>query len=813
MQLTIDQALSQAVEAHKAGNYKHAERLYRAIINVQPTHSDANHNLGLLMVRVGKPLEALDFLKTAFDVQPKRPQYWISYISTLLEANRPNEAWEILKQGKNCGIKEELVKNIERRLKTLQKPSQPNQNFRTAENKEISEVEASSAITKSGIPANTQVPSQQQITELHIAYDAGDYESVIKLAGALTKKYPNHPIGWMALGSALIFQGKFEESLTPIQQSLMCAPEDAQAYNILGVALRELGRLTEAEANFRNAIRMKPNCAEAYFNLGLVLKNFGNLTEAAANYSKAIHIKPEFYEAHNNLGEVLRDLGQLKEAAASSRKAIEIHPNFAEAHLNLGNALKDLGRLNEAEASYREAIRINPDYVLARRYIGSVLKDLGRFTEAEASYREALRIEPECVEAFSNLLFSLNYLETLDPHVTLIQAKRYGTLVSSTAEPKFSSWHVNQHSTKLKVGFVSGDLNNHPVGYFIEGLIREIDKFRFEVYAFPTTRKTDDLTDRVKPHFDHWIPICGKADSEAASVIHNQGIQILIDLSGHTAHNRLPVFAYKPAPVQVSWLGYFATTGLPEMDYFLGDPIMSPQNEADHFCEKVWNLPQTWLCLTPPSEEVKISNLPASRNGHITFGCFGNLSKMNDRVVNLWTTVLRKMPDSKLFLKSRQLADADVIKDVQKKFANQGVSTDRLLLAGPSSRNAYLAAYNQVDIVLDTFPYPGGTTSVDALWMGVPVLTLRGDRFLSHLGESIATNAAQSHWIAQDSDDYVGKAIKFACDLEGLTNNRRTLRERVLQSPLFKINQFAKHFEATLWGMWNARCENLLEET
>jgi protein O-GlcNAc transferase len=253
----------------------------------------------------------------------------------------------------------------------------------------------------------------------------------------------------------------------------------------------------------------------------------------------------------------------------------------------------------------------------------------------------------------------------------------------------------------------------------------------------------------------------------------------------------------------VSWLGYFATTGLPEMDYFLSDPHLSPMSDPGHFTEKLWRLAETWLCLKPPVHGVPVSPLPALENGFLTFGSFGNLSKMNDEVVETWSSVLHGVSASKLFLKSKQFVDFVQVQEVKTRFEKYDISSDRLILEGPETLKGYFEAYQKVDIILDTFPYPGGTTSVDSLWMGVPVLTLKGDRFLSRLGESIAINAGNSDWIAADLNDYIGKAVQFASDLDRLAQLRSTLRERVLRSPLFDTPRFAKNFGKALWGMWN----------
>ena len=849
MQLTLDQALAQAINAHKAGKLQDAERLYRAILQTAPQHPDANHNLGVLAVSIGKVSEALPYLKTALEAKNNQGQFWLSYLNALMVANQINEARKIFELGKNielCGVP---TKHIEQRLTELERGLNRNQATPTI-----------------------QAPTQQQINDLIASYNSGNLELTELHAKLFTQNHPNHPFGWKVLGATYKRRGSLDKSLNPMRQSVCLAPSDSEAHNNLGVTLFDLGHLGEAEASFREAIRLKPDYPEALSNLGNILKDFGRLTDAEANFREAIRLKPDYPEAHSNLGITLYDLGRLTEAEASFREAIHLKPDYAEARSNLGNALKELGRLTEAEtsfreavrlmpnlaeahsnlgvtlnelgrlseaeislreairlkpnlaepyynlavtlkelgrlteaeASYREAIRLKSDYAEAHNNLGNTLSNLGRLSEAEVSYREAIRLKPKFVEAHSNLLFSLNYVESLPPEEAWFEAQRYGSIVSSQSKPKFSSWPICSKSTKLRIGFVSGDFNNHPVGYFMEGLIKHLDQNQFELYAFPTTSKQDELTCLFNSRFNHWIPIYGRTDQEAASVIYNQGIHILIDLSGHTAHNRLPVFSYKPAPVQISWLGYFATTGLPEMDFFLGDPIMSPPNEQLYFTERLLRLKETWLCLTPPKLAVSLSSLPALTNNYITFGCFGNLSKMNNQVVTTWSTILHQVPNSKLFLKSKQLSDPSAVKDVQNRFGSNGIHTSRLILEGPTSRTDYFEKYNRIDMVLDTFPYPGGTTSVDAYWMGVPVLTVKGDRFLSRLGESIATNAGQSNWVAQDIRGYVNKAVELSGQLDELSRLRETLREDVLESPIFKVEQFSKNFADALQEAWGA---------
>ena len=646
---------------------------------------------------------------------------------------------------------------------------------------------------------------QEALEALLASYNARDFKEAEQQAMSLTERYPSHPLPWKVLGGVLKMTGRGEAALGPMQESVRLDANDAEAHNNLGVTLKELGRLAEAEASYRRAIDINPNLASAHNNLGNLFTLQANFAAAQACFAEAIRLKPDFANAHYNLGLAHQNCGQLIEAEQSYREALRLASDYAEAYINLGAVLKDRGQLSQAAEMFREAIRLRPVLARAHSNLGNVLKDLGDLPAAIASYREALRLNPADTKVGSNLLFSLNYSELLSPEAALLEARRYGDWVSSKSVPKFTAWAANPEAKKLRVGFVSGDLRNHPVGYFIEGLIQNLDPCQFELYAFTTHHKTDELTERVKPFFKAWEPIFALSDADAAKVIHERGVQVLIDLSGHTAHNRLPVFAYKPAPVQATWLGYFATTGLPEMDFFIGDPIMAPECEAGHFTERLCRLAETWLCLAPPDNAVPVAPLPAVKNGYLTFGCFGNLAKMNDAVVALWSRVLLAVPGAKLFLKAKQLAESKMMDAVRARFARHGIAQDRLLLEGPTSRSDYFQAHNRVDMVLDTFPYPGGTTSVDAMWMGVPVLTLKGDRFLSHLGESIATNAGQPEWVAHDADDYVNKAVAFTKDIEALSGLRGRLRTQVMQSSLMQPKRFAGHFGQALWDMWAQR--------
>ena len=575
------------------------------------------------------------------------------------------------------------------------------------------------------------------------------------------------------------------------------------------VALFTAARHAELESRTRTLLKRYPESGFAWKVLGAALQSQGK--DALAAMEKASALLPSDAEAHNNLGAVLIALGRLDEAATRFRRALEIKPDYAEAHSNLGTVLQDFGRLDEAVASYRRALALKPGLAEVHGNLGNALNDLGQFDEAAASMRRALEINPGSTVARSNLLFAHNYQADQPAAKLLDEARQFGALVARQARP-FTDWRNTPDPGRcLRVGLVSADLRNHAVGFFLEGMLAALAAKAagsLQLIAYPCDPRRDELTARIKSACHGWRPAAGLTDEALARQIRDDGIDILIDLAGHTAHNRLPMFAWKPAPVQLSWLGYFATTGVAQIDYLLADPHTLPPEEESHFTETIWRLPETRLCFTPPAFDVAVGPLPALANGGTSFGCFNHLAKMNDAVVALWSRILLAVPGSRLLLKNRQLADAAQRDVTAARFAAHGIAATRLILEGPSPRTDYLAAYRRVDLALDPFPYPGGTTSVEGLWMGVPVLSLALPRFLSRQGVGILMNAGLPDWIATDEADYVAKAIAHAGDIERLAALRAGLRQKVLSSPLFDAPRFAGHFEAALRGMWARWCES-----
>ena len=641
----------------------------------------------------------------------------------------------------------------------------------------------------------------------------------------------------------LLNQGKASEAILLYQQAIQHKPDYAEAFNNLGIAFKHRNRLNEAIACYQEALKTKPDYAIACNNLANALRDQGNLAEAKRFYHQALGLKPDFPEVFNNLGHVLMELGRLNEAILHFKKALQLQPDYAEAHNNLGNAFQEKkdftaaincyqnaiklhpqyhkafnnfgnacqrqGRLYQAIGCYRKAIELKPDYCEAFNNVGNALVESGNIPEAIAAYTKALDMNPAYTVAHSNLLLSLQYQTGCDLPSLNAAAKQWW---QQHAESCFQPGRIAplpSSKRRLKIGYISPDFRQHSVSFFFLPLLQGHDRCRVEVFCYSAVKSPDYMTDEIRKLSDHWRPVMGLTDETVAAQVRQDGIDILVDLAGHTAENRLLVLAHKPAPVQVTWLGYPGTTGLPVIDYRLTDEIADPPGEADRcHSESLIRLAQGFLCYGPPDDAPAVSGLPARHNGHITFGSFNNLPKINREVIGLWSRLLQQVPDSRLLLKSKQFADEQVRQRFLDMFSACGITAERVrLMPRVASTAGHLALYDQVDIALDPFPYNGTTTTCESLWMGVPVICLRGDRHAGRVGASILTRLGLSQMVADSADDYVGIGIKLADDMKALENLRLGMRARMQSSALCDAKAFARSMENTFQRAWEFRCQ------
>ena len=718
--LPLEEALAQAVAHHQAGRLQEAEGLYRAILQAQPAHPDANHNLGVLAMQLGQCAAGLPYLKSALSAAPGNGQYWLSYADALQALGQLDEA----------------------------------------------------------------VASYRQ---------------------ALALK-PDYAEACNNLGVALQAQGQLDEAVESYRRVLAIRPEFAEAHCNLGNALQAQGKLDEAAASYRRAFALKPDYAVAHYNLGVVLQAQGQFEEAVASYRQALAIKPDFAQAHGDLGNALQAQGEFDDAVASYRRALAIKPDYAEVHNNLGTALQTLGRLDEAITSYRRALAINSDYVEAHRNLGNTLKELGMHGEAVASYRKALTLAPDDEKTYSAMLVLMNFVEGIAPDAKFADHLGYAAQFERAAGRRITHENECDYRRRLRLGYLSFDFGNSILQYYLQPLFAGHDKDAFELFMYDNASRETDTTQVLKRYANTWRCIAGASDTQVADLIRTDEIDILVDLSGHLTNNRLLTFALKPAPVQMTWLGYQNTTGLRSMDYRITDSYCDPPGVTErYYTEKLLRLPESSWCYCPPCA-IQPTPLPALTNGYITFGCLNLFMKITQGALQLWAEILRHVKESRLTLIGVPSGEATV--RVKCIFARAGVTANRLSFLPRMPEAEYRNAYRQVDIALDPFPYNGLSTTLDALWMGVPVVTLAGNTYAARCGVSVLSTVGLSEFIAADSSRYFDIARTLAENLARLDAIRQSLPHRISHSSLADGPRFAQNMESLYREAWRHWCES-----
>jgi predicted O-linked N-acetylglucosamine transferase (SPINDLY family) len=576
-----------------------------------------------------------------------------------------------------------------------------------------------------------------------------------------------------------------------------------QAIFASGYRLLSSGQGRNAAAQFQRYICLVPWSTDAFLNLGTAYAGERLLDIAIRCFRRALQIKPDYAQAHNSLGSMLNASGRLDDAIQSFENALTHLPDYAEAHYNLGNALKNKIRLDAAIASYRRAIALKPDYTEAYTNLGSALRLKGEIGGAVGCYLKALSVKPDFAGAYSNLLFLCGYHGLGSPHDYLGLAKGWEHACISTHDRAAAGRRRlavprPRQGRRLRIGYVSGDFRQHAVSYFIEQVLAGHDRGRFEVFAYPTHDLRDAVTGRLNSLVDAWIPVTNLSDEEARDRIAADCIDVLIDLSGHTDHNRLGIFALRAAPVQAHYLGYFATTGLTEIDYWIGDEILTPAAHDIHFCEKVWRLPRIRMAYRAGSDAPEPAWTPDPA-GIIRVGSFNDLSKLTAETLALWARILKSMPEGRLLLKASELADPTNRRRILDQMAGHGVEPQRIELRDRSSTpdwTSHMAYHDRLDIALDPLGGHGGaTTTCDALWMAVPVITMEGDRAASRMTSGLVSAIGHPEWIAADPADYVGKVVALSRDTAKRQELRVSQRKNMSSSPLCDGSGLARSLE------------------
>ena len=783
--------LSEALDLHRQGQLAEARIGYEKILSRRPDHPDALNLLGALEQNDGNLDAALCCLEKAVGLAPQNGIYLNNLGNALKDTGEFIRAEACYRRAAKLDPRNpNPLYNL---AALLQGQDRLDEALTWYERTLVLDPDDTATMNNLGALLRAQGKVVQA-------------ESVYRKLLAAT---PNHPKALLNLGSLLWDQDRFKEAEAGFRAALSINPDYPEALLGLGRTFRETGRLDEARKAYSRAVRIRPDSAETHFNLGNIHKDLGRFEDAVTSYQQALAINPDYAQALCNLGSAFREMGRADPAMACYRRALDSDPDFAAVYNNMSILHTEQGRITEAIACCKRAQALRADFAESYNNLARALKYSGKVKESITWYEKSLALAPETAFVHSNFLYALSYLEDVSPEAVIQAHRNWAKCHGATVARRFKD-HSNAADPRrrLRVGYVSPDFRRHPVATFIEPVLTKHDRSAVEVICFSEVRKKDAVTRRLRQLADRWYDTAGITDQRLAGMIQAAGVDILVDLAGHTAGNRMPLFSFRPAPVQATYLGYPNTTGLSTVNYRITDAWADPpgQTEAWH-TEELVRLDQGFLCYTPPTVAPEVGPPPHRETGSVTFGSFNNMAKFNAGVASLWAAVLKTVPGSRLIMKFKSLSDPEVRQTVIDAFGANGVSPDRLSLHGFLPSNAdHFAFYNQIDIALDTIPYNGTTTTCEALWMGVPVIALAGRTHAARVGVSILTGLGLSELVAQSREDYVQTAAALARDCRRLGALRKGLRLRLQASPLLDGTAFTRRLENAYRAMWRCWC-------
>lgn len=631
-------------------------------------------------------------------------------------------------------------------------------------------------------------------------------QHAIPLFNRVTQIDPTNAIAWRNLGVGHSAAGEVENAINAFARAVELQPNYGAAHHALALSLMTAGRSLEAIGRFQEVIRLNPHDTDALYNLGNALVLIGEFSAAETAFQVALAHQPNFANAHCNLGKLYYSRNQIVLAREHLKRAVELAPQSAVAHKNLGAVLQHEGKLSEALWFYEAAIERQPDFAEVIGNIGSVRLALGDSVSAAASYRRSLQINPNNAAIFSDMLFCLQNDYSLS-NADLFAAHR--EFAAQFEAPQRYRWpnHTNtpDPQRRLRIGYVSGDLRSHAVAFFLEPILAQRNHAAFEVHLYANHAQVDEVTKRLQRYADTWTPCSHLADDVLAQKIQADGVDILVDLSGHTAYNRLPMFAKKPAPIQVTYIGYGGTTGLEAMDYRITDTALDPIGLTESWnTEELIRLPSGGAAFEGVESAPEPGPLPALAGDGIVLACLNNPRKICAPVIALWSRILLARRDTLLLLGST--SDESLISSLLAQFQAAGVNPSRIVFVPWMPMSDYLALHQKIDLALDPFPYNGGTTSFHSLWMGVPFVTLEGDRTMSRCGMSILTFAELGDWATATEEAYVQKVLTALDDLPALDNLRQSLSRRLRANCKNRSRQITSALESAYRDMWRTWC-------
>jgi len=765
----------EARELFIEGRYTEAAKLFNTILNRQNGHPKANYYAGLIQLHHNQPLVALDYFQASLDASPDCIQFLLAYIDALDQA----------------GQSEMATSTMEIAIIAI-----------------LNEVTEETLSLKKGID-DTTCPDEKEIDTIIHHYRNNHLEECKKCLEALLSRFPTHGFSWKILGAVLKQENSHDEALVAMEKAVLLLPDDPQAFNNLGIIFKDKGTLGLSVLAFQKALRLDNSFTEAYNNLGVTLMDQGQLVESEQCFQKALHFRSDYVEAWCNLGTNYKNQGKYADAEKHLRKGIDINPTATECLNNLGNLYQGRGRLQEAEEVLLKALDIKPDFAVAYNNLGNVYQGQGDHEKASTCYKKALDIQTDYADAFDSLLFVSNY----DVHKSAKEIfqlyekydKQFGIPCQDLWKPHHNT--IDTHR-RLKVGYVSPAFFKHSAVNFILPLLENHNRTKFEVYAYAELMREDYATIQCREYVDHWVPTVGMSDDELADRIRADGIDILVDLAGHTDKNRLAVFARKPAPVSLHWLDFGYTTGLSAIDYYLTDPQNAPMGSENLFSEQLWRLPVPAVIYRSNASMGDVSSLPALKNGYITFGTLTRAIRINDRTIQTWSAALKQVKNSRLVINSNNFRDPNMQESLKKKFMSHGISEEQLEIGFNSPPWDLMRT---IDISLDCFPHNSGTTLIESLYMGVPFITLADRPSVGRLGSSLLHGIQHTEWIAHTEEEYIHKLVTLANNIPELANTRRTLRHELQNSPLMDEAGFTVAVEdayRTMFTKWTKQQTN-----
>jgi predicted O-linked N-acetylglucosamine transferase (SPINDLY family) len=746
-------AMQEGLELDAKREFADAGRRYQEVLAVYPAHPDANHKLGVVAIRLGQAAAAVPYLEQAIGVDPNKMQYWANYIDALVQSGQMKAAWMALEMGQQRGLSGPTVDNLIAIMTAMSNAG-------------------SHKLRQNQILGNADAPS---------AADA--------------------PMGSESLPRKASFS-------TPVSKG---EPdnEELETYR----RLYNTGRSDEALVAARGLVKRYPDHGFGWKLLTLLLYRVGRYDESSENIVTALKLWPDDIDLLQASAAMHESNGRSQDAEAACRSLLKLDPNHLEGLRVLGIALMSMQRVREAEEVCLKATQIAPNSAIAQCTLGVLYIKLGRLVEACNCFERAIELDPDHDLSYNNLAFCYTAREDVTPTEVFARHSRFGEHFERPLTPLWPK-HENSKdpNRQLRVGFISGDFCHHAVANFIEPLLAHLSQdSSLSLYAYSNTPMRDHVTERIRKQFGTWHHIFGKKDDDVAELVRDDRIDILIDLAGHTAHNRLLTLARKPAPVQACWIGYPGTTGLSAVDYFIADRFWVPSEQfRNQFTEKIVYLPAVAPFLadqmSPP-----VNHLPALHKGYVTFGSFNRVDKLRREVIALWSELLHAVPNSRLLIGGMP-GDGSRGKFTEW-FAEHGIATERIEFRARASVPVYLQQHHHVDICLDSFPYSGLTTGLHSLWMGVPTITLPGQTVPGRSGLTAMSHVGLESFVATNKQDYVRRAVAVATDLPALAALRAGLRARCGQSPMFRPQLIADSAASALRVMWQRWCAGLAPES